>query len=524
MTPLTLYTMLHYVPMRKQPAPSAASWEILNKVTRSSWTILLGMFCFSALLYSPPLSAEALDRASTQSWIGAQNVYVPRLGRVRIVFPRGSESNEGIKLYQLEGELAGSKSQVVVSYSIAQYGGPTKHVSRELLFRGKNSRTGRLSFVRVTARNNAAAKVASVPSSLLSALACGTEKPTLGKSRRQERSPANGGPNEIESPSPASKRQSAITIASGPRLRVAFVTDSQYSRRFGSGTEQHVVTMLGQVNAIYTRDLGLTVVPVLLAREKTETSRLRSTDSSGLLDGFAALAGQARYGDADIYHLLTGKDLSDNIIGLANLPGACAPSRSTRVSLSQYLNPAVDYMTVAHELGHNLSADHDTDTEPATLMYPSLPVDDVRFSNLSRSQIARFRSFSDIQRCFTAAIPARTSVGLTTRIDANGGTSLSLSMPTGSDSCRVVLEASKNSDFSGSSKVNLVSMESLSLRVFSSIKRRSNRERRVFIRATANCGGVISSARTSIAPTTIRAAFPRTSENAFANAYINSFR
>jgi hypothetical protein len=67
-------------------------------------------------------------------------------------------------------------------------------------------------------------------------------------------------------------------------------------------------------------------------------------------------------------------------------------------------------------------------------------------------------------------------------------------------------------------------MESLSLRVFSSIKRRSNRERRVFIRATANCGGVISSARTSIAPTTIRAAFPRTSENAFANAYINSFR
>ncbi len=515
--------MIHSHPMRHQ------LWD-------SSTFSRLHAFFFCCVLLSSlsPLSAAAIDTEGylnrSRSWSGPQSFYVPRVGRVRVNFPSDLEFTEsssspyGIKVKTLVGTVAGSSERILISYSTRVSSTPSSsnengRVTREILFNVRNPRTGRISYVRVTAGSDEALKVSSVPSTLLSAVNCGSENAAPANLARISTASASSNGS-----SASSSRAPAITIESGPTIRVAFVADARYSRKFGDRTEQHIVTMLNQVNTIYRRDLGLSITPILVAREKHDGANLNSFDSSGLLDGFAVLTGRSRYGNADIYHLLTGKDLSDNIIGLANLPGACAPSKSTRVSLSQNLNSAIDYMTVAHEIGHNLSADHDTATFPQTIMFPSLPVDDVRFSAASRSQISAFKSYSDIQRCLNAPVPARNSVALTTTLTSSGHTSLAVSMPTGNDSCSVLLEASQNSDFASSRKVYLTSMESLSLRVFSKVNRSSNRRRRIFVRATATCGAAESSATASISPTRIRARLPATSPNAWASYFINSFR
>lgn len=518
------------------------------------FTSALILICCAVLIsITPNVSIAAGNDGylnQSRSWSGPQNLYVPRIGRVRVNFPadigdatpaHANNRPYGIAVHTLVGTVAGSSERVLVSYStrlvasLSNSGSSDsisrEMISREMLFHVRNPRTGRVSYVRVTAGTGEAPKVRSVPSTLLSAAHCGSNSASLINRASASNAAAllihslnrsrNNSNNRFQ---PNSARAPAISIQAGSTLRVAFVADTPYSGKFGANTEQHLVTMLDQVNVIYRRDLGLFITPVLLAREKAAVSALGSSDSSSLLDGFAVLAGQSRYGNADVYHLLTGKDLADNIIGLANLPGACAPSKSTRVSLSQYLNPAIDYMTMAHEIGHNLSAEHDTSTLPPTIMFPSLPVDDVRFSAVSERQISTFTSFSSIQRCLNAAVSARGSVALSTKLNSSGETSLSIALPTGNDSCSVLLEASQNTDFTNSRKVTLTSMESLSLRVFSKVNSRANRRRRIFVRASTTCGQSTSTSTISVSPASLSKNLRATSPNAWASNFINSFR
>lgn len=504
---------------RNRPARS----HILHRALRSLLAATVGY------LLSMPFrvaAAEGLD-AAPQSFVGTQNIRVPRLGRVRIYFPTRSAAAEspvfsGVRLERVRARIPGSTQRVSVSHSQSRLESARPElVHHELLFNARNPRTGRVSFIRMTQSSEQSAdqsapralRIAAVPSTILSAITCGSEPRTSFLSQHQHGTSRD-----------RAHRAAAIISTVTPTVRVAFVADALYNRRFGLRTEQHVATLIDQVNVIYERDLGLSLTPVVLARERVNPSALKSTDSSGLLDGFAVLAGRARYGEANVYHLLTGKDLSDNIIGLANLPGACAPSRSTRVGLSQYLNSAVDYMTIAHEIGHNLSAEHDTATQPSTLMYPSLPVDDVEFSATSRAQISAFRSFSDIRACFNAALPARSSVSLKATTDLNGSTSLTIGLPTDNDSCSVVLEGSTTTNFSASTKVTLTSNESFVLKVFSTINRRPNRNRKIYVRATATCGSSVTAAMTTVSPSSLPRTLPITSASAWANRFVESFK
>ena len=454
------------------------------------------------------------------SWNGAQNIFVPRLGRVRFNFGSSLQMQKGsatgaLTLKRLTAVVAGSPETFVASYS------NIGNSSREILFNALNPRTGRITFARITASENPGGtlflRVASVPGSILSSIRCGTNKSTRLMAKAALGATSRGSLK-------TAKRAPAITINSGPTIRVAFVADPKYSKRFGSRTEQHLVTMLDQVNVIYARDLGLSITPVLVAREKNAISDLRSSNSSGLLDGFAVLAGRARYGEANVYHLLTGKDLSDNIIGLANLPGACAPKRSMRVGLSQYLNAAVDYMTIAHEIGHNLSAEHDTLTSPSTLMFPSLPVDSVKFSAISQSQIQQFESFSDIRACFNAAVPARSAVALKVTLAANGAAVLSMSLPTTGEMCGVKLDVSPTADFAAPTSAKFSSFDALALRVFANVKRRPVGAKRVFVRVTATCGKSVSSAQTSVSTSVLSKSLGVTSVNGWISSFVSALR
>jgi len=501
-------------------------------VLRTSLTNILGAIIFiaglpiAAAAPSAILSTHAYGEDPTIksqrsiNWSGAQNIFVPRLGRVRFNFDsslnvKNSYSTGALTLKRVTAAVAGSPETVVASYSNIGNSSP------EILFNARNPRTGRITFARITASGNSGGtkflRVASVPSSILSSIHCGTNKAT--------RTMANAALDVTRSDSlKTAKRASAITVNSGPTIRVAFVADAKYSKRFGVRTEQHVVTMLDQVNVIYARDLGFSITPVLVAREKNAVSNLRSSDSSGLLDGFAVLAGRARYGEANVYHLLTGKDLSDNIIGLANLPGACAPKRSMRVSLSQYLNAAVDYMTIAHEIGHNLSAEHDSVTSPSTLMFPSLPVESVKFSSFSQSQIEQFESYSDIRACFNAAVPARSAVALKVTLASNGAAVLAMSLPTTGEMCSVQLDVSPTADHAAPTSAKFSSFDALSLRVFTNINRRPVGAKRVFVRVTATCGKSVSSAQTSVATSVLSKSLGVTSVNGWISSFVSALR
>jgi hypothetical protein len=77
-------------------------------------------------------------------------------------------------------------------------------------------------------------------------------------------------------------------------------------------------------------------------------------------------------------------------VGIAYISAICEEGGSWSFSLTQRFHPATDVTIFTHEIGHNLSAEHDTSDE-GSIMYPAASVPGAtRWSNLSINEISRF--------------------------------------------------------------------------------------------------------------------------------------
>ena len=235
-------------------------------------------------------------------------------------------------------------------------------------------------------------------------------------------------------------------VATTRQLVVSIVTDHSFSDQIADPAGEIVSRMdvvdgiwssqvgihiaLGTINVVTDTDdpFSATTVPTdLLAEVATYRGKLPGSDSSGLT------------------HLMSGRALDGNIIGIAYVGAVCDGSDS--VSLSDTtLSTTMGALVAAHELGHNFNSPHDgvagacASTPQTYLMAPQINFSN-QFSACSLTQIgARAASASCV-------LQVSAESGGSTGSGATGGTSSGGSPSPGG----TVSDPGSNSTPSGSS-------------------------------------------------------------------------
>ena len=176
-----------------------------------------------------------------------------------------------------------------------------------------------------------------------------------------------------------------------PLFEIAMDADAQFFQIHGENTNSVLATIINQLNVVYESDLGLHA-EIIEQNTFTNPSAqpYTSTKALVLLDQFQAYRTQVdpfvRY---DVAHLMTGKELQGNSIGIAAVGSVCViPGDS--FGLSQYVRTVADTaITVMHEIGHNFSATHTN----SGIMFPAATTPPpTNFSTFSVSEIASFVS------------------------------------------------------------------------------------------------------------------------------------
>jgi Metallo-peptidase family M12 len=211
------------------------------------------------------------------------------------------------------------------------------------------------------------------------------------------------------------------------RLEIAPRVDHAFSDQF-SDPAGEIISRMDVVDGIWSSQVGIhialgtinvvggtddpfsaTTVPTdLLAEVATYRGKLPANDSSGLT------------------HLMSGRTLDGNIIGIAYVGAVCASSDS--VSLSDTtVSTTMGALVAAHELGHNFNSPHDgvagacAATPQTYLMAPQINFSN-QFSSCSLTQITlRASSASCLQQAGSGSSGGSSGSGGT----ASSGTSSS---------------------------------------------------------------------------------------------------
>jgi hypothetical protein len=178
-------------------------------------------------------------------------------------------------------------------------------------------------------------------------------------------------------------------------LTISTDADEQWYQRYGDQSNAVIAGIINTAEAIFSSQLGVRF-RLVQQHVYAEGSPYTSTDPSKLLSSFAMNPnnrdnlGQGKasfHQDVDLKHLFTGKDLDGSTIGIAYIGATCAvPAMSYGVTQSfmDVANPAI----FAHELGHNLGANHDLSSQQG-LMYPAISFPAAQeFSPISLEQIS----------------------------------------------------------------------------------------------------------------------------------------
>lgn len=164
--------------------------------------------------------------------------------------------------------------------------------------------------------------------------------------------------------------------------------DLECSNALGSNANQRILDFANTENSIYESDLGLSINVVNQTRRTTSAAYPSSyTDSEQLLQQLQTVG--LSLGTSDLKHLITGKEINGNIIGLSYVATVCFDP-TFAVGFSQHFNSLLTPIIMAHEMGHNLGADHDP-TGQGVMQASLSPISPPsHFSNFSINQISNF--------------------------------------------------------------------------------------------------------------------------------------
>ncbi|MCB0310860.1 MAG: hypothetical protein KDD42_06480 [Bdellovibrionales bacterium] len=253
---------------------------------------------------------------------------------------------------------------------------------------------------------------------------------------------------------------------------IAIETDYQWYQEYGESSNSEAASLLNALQTIYQRDLNLEFVIVRQNTITTNGNNYKSTDPEALLDSFTSRSESLRHlGEADLYHLITGRELNGNTIGIAYqlLGGGGVVCNSPELSygLTQKFHPAIDYLTLGHEIGHNFGANHD-DIDLPNIMQSVITSSGTQFASTAQTEvgnhIVQYAEFClDPSEAIAPTptpspnLPNLPEVSFQVELDSLGNVGMTSSLIGGEldQACSTSLLVSKNSSFKNPSSVVL---------------------------------------------------------------------
>ncbi len=142
-------------------------------------------------------------------------------------------------------------------------------------------------------------------------------------------------------------------------LGVTLVLDTEFQTHYSPNARSTAIGILNIVDGFYSAQVDTHVylhALELLASNGT----LTATDPNILLPAFRAWLDGSPVPFSGVAHLLSGKDFKDNIVGLAYIGALCWKGWGSGVDQLTF-SAAGGAAILAHEMGHNYGANHDSD-------------------------------------------------------------------------------------------------------------------------------------------------------------------
>lgn len=169
--------------------------------------------------------------------------------------------------------------------------------------------------------------------------------------------------------------------------RIAIVVDTLYDEALGGRGLANAISTINTVDGMYQQEFGLALkVDTAIIITDTETLDLGGVSLEENLAKFRDYRQAAAELDADLglVHLFTGAPTTDPSVGLAYIGAVCRLD-GYDVSMSTPFDFPV--LLTAHEIGHNLGALHDDETELC-----KLTTEQLMFSHISSLTTNEFSS------------------------------------------------------------------------------------------------------------------------------------
>jgi hypothetical protein len=162
----------------------------------------------------------------------------------------------------------------------------------------------------------------------------------------------------------------ASAVSAAREIEVSMVADFEYTSRQGSAVLARMINHVNVVDGIFSGQVGVSIVPTDFITFATDSDQFSSSDPSTLLDQLADFRQNTpAVRSRGLAHLLTGRQLDGEVIGIAFLGALCDEHQG--VSLSEASSFIDTPLIMAHEIGHNFGAPHDGQAGSACASTPS---------------------------------------------------------------------------------------------------------------------------------------------------------
>ena len=218
-------------------------------------------------------------------------------------------------------------------------------------------------------------------------------------------------------------------------LVVGVVADHEFADSVGSDPEGEIVSRMDIVDGIWYSQVGVEIIlgPITVMTDANDTFSA-TTDPTTLLSEVATYRGKLPSSDGTgLTHLMTGRSMDGNIIGISYLGAVCNGDYSASLSQST-VSTTMGALVAAHELGHNFNSIHDgvpgvcASTPQTYLMAPTINFSN-QFSSCSLGQINALVATASCLK--QVAAPASTSSDSSTGPSTSSGTTSSGSTSSG---------------------------------------------------------------------------------------------
>lgn len=143
-------------------------------------------------------------------------------------------------------------------------------------------------------------------------------------------------------------------------IELSVLTDAAFRGQYDTAEDAQdaLLVRLNNLDGIYSAQVGLRMLVASIGSEGDVLTNSTSADT--LLASLGTLrAGSPYLRATGITHLLTGRDLDGNTVGLGYIGSLCGPQYAVSLTESRTFGAVIDSMIMAHEIGHNLGAIHD---------------------------------------------------------------------------------------------------------------------------------------------------------------------